>query len=229
MSKYKLSYKITIVDDVWLDDPLNHTESPSIKTLQADIKAVQLEDYEEESEINVGEVMFHIIKCGGDMEEDADAHSQELHDVVSAITAGGFMKERFQPDLVGTDTSFIYVSSIVIEPEHRGRQLALRTLFHIANHYGLGCGTMVLMPFPIGATDKKQIATGKKRLADYYSRLGFRKLPRTRYYALNLDYTPPKYEDLFCDEELEVGNKYMEGLEKQPDVSDVVATLEETN
>ena len=99
-------------------------------------------------------------------------------------------------------------------PAFRGIKLGLAAIHRTIQQFGRDCGYVLLKPMPLQAEPAdsverkrwrrtlalskfpKNIEAGRRRLADYYSLLGFRPVPNSEWMALNLDFALPSLEEI---------------------------------
>jgi hypothetical protein len=90
------------------------------------------------------------------------------------------------------DTNLLHIQWLRIKNAHRGKDLGLKTLEVLIDYTAnsLSCGYAIMQPCPlpyepgdVGNEDNKKIfSEGRKKLFDYYQRLGFTKpSPRSKY------------------------------------------------
>lgn len=131
-----------------------------------------------------------------------DAHSQTAIDYYAALfdQHGDYRPEieRLFPDVVGSD--FLVLDLIELEPDHRGRQVGLRTARRLMDLFGGGCGIVACNPSPLqhshSWTEDRELrarlaldrftsteAVARRKLRSYWGRLGFRRIGRSPYFA----------------------------------------------
>ncbi|AMV23979.1 hypothetical protein VT84_06260 [Gemmata sp. SH-PL17] len=143
-----------------------------------------------------------------------DAHSAELHDL------HGFVYEPdgydFKAPLVRrfetTGCDLLVLDYVILSPKWRGLRLGLLAVRKLVDLIGGGCGFVVSEIAPLSAEgyealrvpaawlpplpSDEAIRDATVRLRRYYRRMGFRRLGRTRYYALPLNQVTPTAHDL---------------------------------
>lgn len=149
---------------------------------------------EGEPETEAGKISAFLLQAGRAFNDDEsmfdafDNHSVQLAEVAALV---------FDPDEEGireslrdgTDSDVLFLASVTILPEHRGRRLGQLAVQRTIDMFGKGCGIAVLRPFPMqqNRSMSKERRTklaldgfdrnakrATKRLADYWSELGFR-------------------------------------------------------
>lgn len=110
--------------------------------------------------------------------------------VLAALQGG----ERWAPNM-------LVLERLEILPKYRGQGAGLRVLRWLHFHFGMGCGIVVMKPYPLqfeggephenaNETTFKRLRLGaftaefepaRKKLRDYYGRLGFRLVKGTEY------------------------------------------------
>ena len=147
--------------------------------------------------------------AGEPLYDVCDCHSQEMHEVYSAVyEPNGYviradLAERyhaFTPDVLVLDY-------VVLAPEWRGLKLGLMAVRTTVERLGGGCDLAVCFIAPLRRAAHRELrvparwlpATRKGaagKLRRYYRRMGFRRIPGTRYHALPLALDIPSAEDL---------------------------------
>jgi len=148
---------------------------------------------------------------------EADAHSQDLAEVVSAFWNPA--KLRFVPaieNLFPDQSALLYLQLLQIEDAHRGRDLGLATIAACLERFGnSNAGTLaILKPCPLqfaeGPLDEALVAkyaargftTESKRafasLTKHWARLGFRRIAKTDFWAWSCDQATPDWSRKPC-------------------------------
>lgn len=177
---------------------------------------------ETETETHAGSALVHIIRADTAMEtgerlyEACDAHSETLSDYCRTIYKGSQIREDIERDLAPTlGANALILDRIELLPEHRGRRLGLAIAWRLIDTFEPGCGLVVCEPFPMQfggpgedadwrARMRADTLAGTKelaraKLAGYWSRLGFKPIPGTKYLALNLSLQRPSPRDAILD------------------------------
>lgn len=93
----------------------------------------------------------------------------------------------------------LLIERLALLPEHRHKGLGLHILQNIIQHYSLGAGTIVIEPAPFEFTDSSIMNSGEfewrlsdqnkestQKLVEYYSKVGFRPIPGSKYMAMSM-------------------------------------------
>jgi hypothetical protein len=176
----------------------------------------------EDETLDVGRVRGHLIQVsrmierGEDILEECDAHSQTLADYAFALFDPQTYELRTDINKVVGDVflSDVLVLDIVeVHSGHRGFGLGAAAATRFIEIFGRTYGIAVCKPFPLQLDvsrkdDQKWLSqmqmeqftqeskSAKKKLQNYWGRLGFKRLPGTPYYGLNLEYRNPSRADL---------------------------------
>jgi hypothetical protein len=134
------------------------------------------------------------------MYEVCDAESGELFEAYEAIfEKGSRVREDLELESFG---DILIVHTITIDEKHRGRKLGLVALLQTIKTLGGGCSMVVIKPFPLQFSCKvtkkneKQCLDAQEKLATYWRRLNFMRIPDTEYYYFDLTHLMPTAEEL---------------------------------
>ncbi|WP_437975097.1 hypothetical protein WMF11_44630 [Sorangium sp. So ce295] len=156
---------------------------------------------------NDGESLFDV----------CDSIDQNLHEYASAAYDfdSGDIKESISDGCAGAD--ILIVESIEITQAHRGRRVGLLAMRRTIDTFGDSCAAVVIKPFPLqfnarpnhSSPDRPEWETRMAmssfdadekaafaKLRKYWTQLGFRRIGRTEYYALDMQTKQPRCEDL---------------------------------
>ena len=183
-----------------LDDP--DPEGSSVRHYIGKIMCCD-SDADEES-FKVGEISAYIVDLNSPSNAfmDADAESEELGEAISCLVdkSGSDLRDSLiNKNVVGMMGGILFLDRILIDPEHRGSFVGLKALWHTIHVLGNSCGTAICKPYPMRPEEidplvnisKKETDKGIKKLAAYWSRLGFKKLAKTPFMVINLEYRRP--------------------------------------
>lgn len=177
---------------------------------------------EDDSDIDIGTVEVFYIDI--DSALDAGVSAFELYDLFQE-TIGCFeelydiktqnVKKTIFKALEWCEpvhSNVLYINSIQIKPKYRGHNIGLAAIYRTIQQVARGCGLVILKayplqfidpnlseePMPVEGIDKfsKDEKVATQKLIDYYSRLGFKSVPKTDYMLLNLEYNGPSLEDI---------------------------------
>lgn len=95
-------------------------------------------------------------------------------------------------DFLGQD--LLVIQTVDIEPEHRGKELALQAVRAVIRVHGGGCQFVVINALPSGYGDDPDEAA-REKLERYFSRLGALKLPRPGFLLIELLEDNPQIEN----------------------------------
>ncbi|AUX42154.1 uncharacterized protein SOCE26_035810 [Sorangium cellulosum] len=191
-------YVIEIHGDIRIDS--NHNAPEAIGWIQA--RRVQAG-----RACNDGESLFEV----------CDSVDQSLHEYASAVYdyEEESILDSISDGCVGAD--ILIVESIQIVAAHRGRRLGLLAMRRTVDTFGDGCAAVVIKPFPLQFSahpnrssrarpepetqmDMASFVGGEKaafaKLRKYWKQLGFRRIGKTEYFALDLQSKQPGYEEL---------------------------------
>lgn len=107
--------------------------------------------------------------------------------------------------------------AMTLLPGHRGKGIGLRALWRFMDYFGSGATIAVLKPYPLNheANDikdadylkmqydqfaKVSMKDGQAKLAEHWSRLGFKRVPDSDYFYLDMQCKRPSLEDLIQKE-----------------------------
>lgn len=127
-----------------------------------------------------------------------DAHSQTLLEFYEVLFDHRTreLKESIGDISIGSD--ILIIDKVEILPDYRGKSIGLKAVRRTMEFLGSGCAVTALHPHPIqydGKLDKDWTQrmqpqafacdkrTAKKKLREYWSRLGFQRIGRTSYMA----------------------------------------------
>ncbi|HEU4407793.1 MAG TPA: hypothetical protein VFS43_21190 [Polyangiaceae bacterium] len=172
--------------------------------------------------LRAGELSGSVLRVGWALNhreslfDHCDAHSQTLHEIHALLfrERSYELRSEIHEELGGVIEQDVLVLDVIhVFPQHRGRGLGLTLAHRFIELFGRGCGVAVCKPFPLqfdvtydGAPERIaqagldryscdcKLATAK--LARHWGRLGFRRLLRGPYYALNLEHRLPALASL---------------------------------
>lgn len=113
---------------------------------------------------------------------------QGLTDVARAMFDTDFtdyhsdVLKRFEDNFFGED--ILIVRQLILRPKFRGQKLGLSVLHRVVTDFGLGCGVVVIKPYPLSGPVK----SGQEKLRKYWATLGFKRIGRSDFWALNMHY-----------------------------------------
>ncbi|WNZ59171.1 hypothetical protein QEG98_24080 [Myxococcus sp. MxC21-1] len=195
---------------------LGADEQDSIISVDGKVIYVSIEE-EADAEIATGVLAGHVIQRGRMFDrgenvfDECDAKSQTLIDYVSAILDPSTheLKEEIDKQFGGiVFQNVLTIDVIESEPKHRGYNLGLAVASRLIETFGRGCGLVICKPFPLqfdinrktdpslSSFSKIQQPVARKKLQQYWGRLGFEPIKGTPYFGLNLDYRHPTRLDL---------------------------------
>jgi len=109
--------------------------------------------------------------------------------------------------------NILILERLVIAPEFRGKGLGLQAIRALIRRLRQGVGLVALKPFPLqfeaGASESKgyrakglhlfklRETEARKKLVEYYARLGFREVPDTEFMVLNPEAKLPSPTELY--------------------------------
>lgn len=200
-----------------------------ISKIEAEIVCQTLKDGDvEPEETHAGRMIAYRIFSGRAMNDgvslfdECDAYEQVTLDYYRLLfdDDGEFLPavDRMFPDTFGRDV--LILDLIEIAPEHRGRRVGLLAARRLMNVFEPDDGLVVCKPFPLqfdsmqrrSPVERASLglegfscteAQAYRRLREYWSRLGFRRLGRSPYFALSPVNVHPTFEQLY-DSELPV-------------------------
>src|SRR5260221_3774814 len=113
---------------------------------------------------------------------------QGLTDMARALFDTDFIdyhpdaRKRFEDNFFGED--ILIVRQLILRPKFRGQKLGLSVLHRVVTDFGLGCGIVVIKPYPLSGAVK----SGREKLRKYWATLGFKRIGRSDFWALSLCY-----------------------------------------
>ncbi|MCC6556136.1 MAG: hypothetical protein IT372_24515 [Polyangiaceae bacterium] len=171
----------------------------------------------------VGWVSARVVQAGRACNDEeslfyvCDSVDQNLYEYASAVY--DYEEERIRESIsdgcLGAD--ILIVESVQIVSAHRGRRLGLLAVRRTIDTFGDGCAAVVIKPFPLQfSTRSDRSSSGQPewesrmamrsfdadektafaRLRKYWGLMGFRRIGRTEYYALDLQGKQPGYAEL---------------------------------
>jgi hypothetical protein len=100
-----------------------------------------------------------------------------------------------------TRSDILILNRIQIRREFRGKKVGLIVLSRLIQVFGAGCGLVLMKPFPLQFENrpykpsksdfKGTFSACQKKLIEYYSPLGFQRIPRSDVFCLNLNWQYP--------------------------------------
>jgi hypothetical protein len=193
------------------DDPMDYVQEFSGKIHYADECDIDREEDEVDKLVEgsedgvVGTVKGFKVDIWGALDrrihslDVCDSHSEELMECYEELFDGHHLREDLNLESVG---NLLVVERLEIDPKHRGFGLGLLSLLKTIKEFRGGCCMVAIKPFPLqycgeGAKDKdRDFVPARKKLINYWCRLGFRRVPRSEYFYFDLAYTLPAPEDL---------------------------------
>jgi hypothetical protein len=163
-----------------------------------DVKTVKIGQFsviviDVESAVNERESTFEIFDYSSRTIDYYDFYTPDMDfkpKVLAALPAG----ERWAPNM-------LVLERLEILPKYRGQGAGLRVLRWLHFHFGMGCGIVVMKPYPLQfeggqphenvddpmfkrlrlGTFTTDFEPARKKLRDYYGRLGFKLVKGTEY------------------------------------------------
>ncbi len=167
----------------------------------------------------VGEMTAYLIQAGRacndgvPLVEVCDCHSQELLDVVETLydLDEERLKDSVSEGCNGAD--LLVLSRLLILPEHRGRRLGQLAILRAIEDCGTGVAAAACKPFPIQSERHRTSDESVYKLADfgtdrdsaierlrrYWGELGFKQVSGSDWFAMDLAYQHPGFQDLVSD------------------------------
>jgi GNAT superfamily N-acetyltransferase len=152
----------------------------------------------DDSLTEIGELAAMIIRISQaqeaqwDVSTTLDAYSGECADCTKLFDDNDYteaVQKLFDYDVCVDD--ILLVTRIEIKPEYRGHNVGLVAMRALIDMFGKGCGLVVCQPFPLQyggntpvAHDDKEYQKALEKLRKYWSRVGFKRVPKTDLYAL---------------------------------------------
>lgn len=193
------NYKIVFQTETYVNES---DDGAGIHTVMPYVGRVIHRDEENDSETVVGELDAFVIMP--DWEHDHLTEADNLDaEAGAAVTAlfenDGDVREDLQESgLTGMESGVLFLDTLKIDDAHRGLGIGLKVLWHAIRVLGSGCGTAICKPHPLyddrQPKSDTEVATGKKKLRSYWAKLGFKKLPKTDFYVMNLNLKQPSFE-----------------------------------
>jgi GNAT superfamily N-acetyltransferase len=146
-------------------------------------------------EHQIGTATLYVFNADGadvDVMDMCDAHSQPTYDCGLAVYERASRVNAFRPairrlfHLEPFDSlNVLLLARLEIEPPYRGRGIGLTVISQMIKRWGKGCTLAVMKPYPLQYVNKTAEATSEfkntyQKLAQYYARLGFSKIPSQR-------------------------------------------------
>lgn len=130
---------------------------------------------------------------------DREEETAQYLDLLDPDGPEGFSQDLV--DLLADDLmlgcNMLILDSIELDTRYRGQGLALRVITAAIHRFGLGCRFAVLKPFPLelkNDPDKKKVRAATLKLAQYYARAAFERVPGTDLLVRNLMNQGPMFE-----------------------------------
>ena len=189
-------------------------------------------------EVLLGELKFYLIRVGNAVNHDVSLHdvfdtTQETLDAGNAIFDSSYsdykptVHKLFEDPLPYDDVMLLH--RLEIQPFARGQQLGLAVLIRAIEDWSSGCSLVVMKPFPLQLESNAQESKNWKTLAldsfpqnektafqklrSYYEKIGFERIGRSDFFALN---TRLKWTAL---DELELPSEFMISADMLPTVA----------
>lgn len=206
-----------------IDRPLVSIEDPADYVVEVDGEIRLRNANDEGSSEVVGWIEARVVQAdracndGEPLFEVCDCIDQSLHDYASAVYDfdSGRIRESISDGCAGAN--ILIVETIKILPSHRGRRLGLVAMRRTIDTFGEGCAAVVIEPFPLQfghhpnpssseyrnwharmgmqLFDTNEVEAAAK-LRRYWAQLGFRKISKTKYLALDLQQQQPSLQKL---------------------------------
>jgi hypothetical protein len=157
-------------------------------------------------------------EAGESLFDVCDAHSQEMHGVYAALfdPETDDIKEEVRTAFDIFDSDVLVLDYVLMSPRWRGLKLGLLAARKTIDLLGGGCGMVVSfihplnpdadefkkvpeswIPRPAGKDEERE---ARRKLRRHFSRMGFRKIGRTRYDGLSLSQVTPRLADIIRPE-----------------------------
>lgn len=153
-------------------------------------------------------------ECVAEIHRSLDDSNPDLYDVASLVWDPD---EQTYRDELGGAGDLIVPWTITLLPEHRGKGVGLLALWRFIDYFGSGAAIAVLKPFPLNHQESKsndadyekmqygqfaQVSKkdGQARLATHWGKLGFKQLPGSDFFYLDMRCVHPSLEDLIKKE-----------------------------
>lgn len=204
-----------------VERPLMPSEEPDdyVIDIEGDIRFTQ----SARSRDVVGQISARRLQAGRAYEdgmslfEICDSVDQSLHDYASAVY--DFDEESILESISDgcSGADLLIVESIQILPAHRGNRLGLFAMRRTIDTVGDGCAVVVIKPFPLQYSTARDLSSAQRpewetqmamqsftatekagfaKLRKHWAQLGFKRIGRTDYFALDMQVKRPSYEEL---------------------------------
>lgn len=135
----------------------------------------------------VGTMSAYVLRVSRAMDEGwslfevCDCHSGFMEEVYSTIfdpNTDDLLSVTGEEESLLNGADILAIDSIEMVPEHRGKRLGLLAVTRLLNTFGLDCALAVIDPTPVypenaAEADTRDTGAASKKLAAYWSRLGF--------------------------------------------------------
>ncbi len=140
-------------------------------------------DEETEECISIGKGSGYVFENPFDddeLEELLDTVSGDtyaLHNVLTDTEEGR--------DVLESAVSIVYIQSIELKPEYRGKGIGLRTMKFVIDHFCNGCNLILLHPAPLDKkADEGDREIAIRKLGEHWSTVGFQRLGTSAVYYI---------------------------------------------
>ena len=154
-----------------------------------------------------------IAQAGRDLFDVCDEDSQQLCNVASLVWDSDEQEYNAALDLAMPLGDLIVPWTVTLLPEHRGKGVGLLAVWRFLDYFGSGAAISVLKPFPLNhqaghvdETDSKKMQydqfakvsmkAGQAKLAAHWGKLGFKRIPGSDYFYLDMNCVRPSLENL---------------------------------
>jgi GNAT superfamily N-acetyltransferase len=154
-----------------------------------------------------------IAEARRDLFDVCDEDSQQLCNVASLVWNSDEQGYNDELDLAMPIGDLIVPWTVALLPEHRGKGVGLLAIWRFLDFFGSGAAIAVLKPFPLNhqayqCSDaesvrmqydqfaKVSIKAGQAKLAAHWGKLGFKRIPKSDYFYLDMNCRRTSLEDL---------------------------------
>jgi hypothetical protein len=192
------------------------SDEPDRFLLVYDGEILELEE-DSDVDVRIGEVTVYLLQRErllneGESEFEAmdslASSTREAYDALLDPETGDWKEEvtdLYEPNFF-TELNLLVIESLKLEPQFRRKGIGAQVVHEIIATLGSSCGIVACKPFPLqysGWADKdkaelrdepgfeKKRLSAFKKIAQYWSGLGFQKLPNSDFYVL-----APEFQDV---------------------------------
>lgn len=148
---------------------------------------------------------------GISIRDACDSHSEGLLNYAKVLYQGrsNVLKQRLQEQFDAISSDVLVLDSCVLASKYRGQGIGLLAMRRCIDLFGGGCDLIVCLPCPLSGGGEFPVpdrvlagfssvpkSIGRRKLAQYWTQLGFRPIGRNGYHGLSMTHPHPTFNEV---------------------------------